>query len=165
MSTRLLALLLLAGGAAASAADRDFDRVVKAIESHYGTRRTHIPLMGVANFFVKVARPAGTSSFHLAIFENLDTSVEDRDDFMYRLDRGNLHPLVRVRSSREHEATYIFAAESGKSIHLLLTVFDRHEAVVIEAKVNQEALQRILDRPELAARSYLGKRDDPGDDR
>ena len=44
MRMRLLALLL-AASSATYAAGSEFDRIVKAIESHYGTPRTHIPLM------------------------------------------------------------------------------------------------------------------------
>ena len=33
---------------AAYGADREFDRLVGAIQDHFGVKRTHIPLMGVA---------------------------------------------------------------------------------------------------------------------
>ena len=50
------ALLLLALSAPAFAADHSFDQLVKGIEAHYGARRLHIPLMGLANFVVNEAR-------------------------------------------------------------------------------------------------------------
>ena len=71
------ALALLALSTAAYCADSGFDHLVKAVETHYGTRRMHIPLMGLANFVVKVARPAGTSGFKMAIFENLNAEGGD----------------------------------------------------------------------------------------
>ena len=157
MSARLLGLLLVAGGAA-MAAEREFDRVVKAIESHYGTQHASVPLMGVANLFVKVARPAGTSSFHLAMFGNLNAAEDERDEFMDRLDMGRLHPLVRVHS-RDGAATYILAGDPGKATRLLITTFSRDAAMVIEVKVNPEALRRTLDRPELAVKSFMGRRE------
>src|SRR5580704_19671935 len=99
---RALAILLVAAGVAFGA-DHEFDRVVNAVESHYGVKRTHIPLMGVANFFIKVAHPAGTSGVKIAIFEDLPTNMEysDSDDlsrFMDGICRGGLHPLVLTRS-------------------------------------------------------------------
>jgi hypothetical protein len=109
---------------------------------------------------VKVARPAGTSSFHLALFDHLDTTAEERDEFMNRLDSGSLHPLVRVRSNHNREATYILAEDAGKTTRMLIAVFGHNEATVIEVRVNAEALRRTLDRPELAAKSYLGRHDD-----
>ncbi len=159
MSARWFGLLLLAC-AAAPAADREFDSVVKAIETQYGTRRTHVPLMGAANFFIKVARPAGTSSFRLAIFEHLEAGSANRDEFMDHLATGSLHPMVRVHSRRDGEATYILAGDAGKSTRLLIAVFERNEATVIEIKVNPEALRRTIDHPESFANSFLGKHDD-----
>jgi len=64
---QLLALLLTALSVA-YAGENEFDRIVKAVQSHYGTSPTHIPLMGMANLFVKVGRPAGTTGFKLAVF-------------------------------------------------------------------------------------------------
>jgi hypothetical protein len=51
MRFRLLAVFL-AVCSAAVAGDAEFDRVVKAIESHYGTKQTNIPFLRVADFFV-----------------------------------------------------------------------------------------------------------------
>jgi hypothetical protein len=157
MKTRWLCSILLACGSMA-AADRDFDRVVKAIEAHYGTRHTNVPLMGLANFFVKVARPSGTSSFHLAVFDHLD-GEDGRDRFMDQLDSGRLHPLVRVRSNREGAATYILAADAGKSTRMLIATFSRSEAVVVQVRVNAAALRRTIEHPEGMAKAYLGKHD------
>jgi hypothetical protein len=155
-----LVLLLLACGAAAGA-DRDFDRVVKAIETHYGTRHANVPLMGVANFFVKVARPAGTTSFHLAVFDHLSSSAEDRDEFMDQLDSGKLHPLVKVRSTREGAAaTYILAADAGKSTRMLIAAFSENEGTIVQVTVNAAALRRTIEHPEKMAKALLGKHDD-----
>jgi len=75
MRARLAGLILgaslLACPGAAFGADRDFDRLVKAVEARFGAQPAIIPFMGVANFFVSVARPEGASGFRLAVFENL----------------------------------------------------------------------------------------------
>ena len=159
MKARLLVVFLIACGAAA-AADRDFDRVVKAIESHYGTRHANIPMMGLANFVAKVAHPAGTSSFHMALFDHLDTPVEERDEFMDQVGSGSLHPLIRVHSNHDREATYILAADAGKTTRMLIAIFGRDAATVIEVKVNAEALRRTIERPDLTAQRFLGKHGD-----
>jgi hypothetical protein len=159
MSTRWLPLLMLACGIPATAADREFDAVVKAIEAHYGAQHTHIPLMGVANLFVKVARPAGTSSVHLAVFDHLDAAGGERDDFMDHVDKGKLHPLVRAHA-RNGEATYILAGDPGKTTRLLIATFSRDAATVIEVKVNEAALRRTIDHPGRMAKSLLGERED-----
>jgi len=163
------AVTMMIASGAAFGGDAEFDRIVKAIESRYGTRPLHIPFLGAANFFVKVARPEGASGFKLAVFEDLRDlkSAEDpgawraRDRFMDTLSGPNLHPLVRVHSRRNGEATYIFmgpASKSSKSTRVLIATFERNEATVIEVKANIETLLQSLQEPEHASRAIEGGR-------
>ena len=171
MNTRVLAPVLsaLMASGAAIGADAEFDHIVRAIESHYGTQPLHIPFLGVANFFLKVTRPEGASGVRLAIFEGLkDLRSEtdpgewrERDRFMDTLSGPGLHPLVRVHSRRDGEATYIFlgpASKSGKSTRVLIATFERDEATVIEVKTNIDTLLKSLQEPEHAGRTLGGKR-------
>ena len=151
-------MMTLAAGAAFGG-DGEFDRIVKAIESHYGTERTHIPFMGVANFCVKVAHPAGASGFKLAVFENLQGSSGNRDQadldqFMNHLSGSGLHPLVRVHSRRNGESTYIYTGEAGKSTKMLIATFERNEATVIQVNVSMHTLLKTLKDPEHAGKSF-----------
>jgi hypothetical protein len=61
---------------------------------------------------------------------------------MDNLSGANLHPLIRVHSRHDHEATYIFMGPSGKSTRVLIATFERDEATVIEVKAN---IDRLLD--------------------
>jgi hypothetical protein len=160
--------MLLAVASAAYAGDKEFDRVVQAIESHYGTTRTQIPLMGVANFFVKVARPAGTSGFKLAVFENLGSSPAagrqaELDQFMRGLSSTNLHPLVQAHSRANDESTYIYAGESGRSTKMLIATFGGHEATVIEVKVSMDTLLKMVESPKLAGKFSESNTDRSGE--
>ena len=69
------ALTILITSGAAFGGDAEFDRIVKAIESHYGTQPQHIPFMGLANFALKVAHPEGAAGVKLAVFEGLRDSA------------------------------------------------------------------------------------------
>jgi hypothetical protein len=163
MKARVLAavLMTLMAAGAAFGGDAEFDRIVKAIESRYGTRPLHIPFLGVANFVVKVARPEGASGFKLALFEDLKSAADpgewrERDRFMDTLAGPNLHPLVRVHSRHDGEATYIFmgpASKPGKSTRVLIATFERDEATVIEVKANIETLLESLQEPGHAGRA------------
>ncbi len=156
MNARLLALFLTVSGAM-FAGDWEFDRIVNAIESHYGTKRTHIPFMGLASFAVMVAHPAGTSGFKLAVFEDLKASREDQmelDRFMNGISGGGLQPLIRVHSRRDRESTYIFMGDAGKSTKVLIATFERNEATVVEVKVNMDTLLRMINQPERAGKSF-----------
>jgi hypothetical protein len=166
MKARILPAVLMALMAAGAAfgGDAEFDRIVKAIESRYGTRPLHIPFLGAANFFVKVARPEGASGFKLAVFEGLKDlksaadpgEWRERDRFMDTLAGPNLHPLVRVHSRHDGEATYIFmgpASKPGKSTRVLIATFEHDEATVIELKANIETLLKSLHEPAHAGRT------------
>ena len=62
----LIALLL----APAHAKGKGFKDVVKHIETNYRAKKTRIPMLGLANFAVKLIRPAGVKGFKLAVFED-----------------------------------------------------------------------------------------------
>ena len=156
VTASLLALFTAgAGGNLWAGSDPEFDRIVKAIESHYGTRPLHIPFIGVADFFVKVAHPEGVGGVKLAVFEGLkDLRTADdprdwreRDHLMDKLASASLHPMVRVHSRHDGEATYIFMGPSGKSTRLLIATFERNEATVIEVKADIETLMQSLQDP------------------
>jgi hypothetical protein len=170
MRVRLAAAALTAftiAGMTAGAAfggDTEFDRIVKAIESRYGTKPLHIPFMGVANFALKVAHPEGASGVKLAVFEGLKDLRSEadpgewgaRDRFMDTLSGPNLHPLVRVHSRHDGEATYIFMtpeSKSRKSTRVLIATFERDEATVIEVEANIDTLLKSLEDPEHAGRT------------
>jgi hypothetical protein len=154
---------LLASGAAFGG-DAEFDRLVKSIESHYGTKPLQVPFMGMANFFVKVAHPEGAAGLKLAVFENLrDLKSEgdpdawrERDRLMDSLSGSHLHPMVRVHSRHDGQATYIFMDEGGKSARLLIATFERNEATVIEVKANIATLLKSLQDPSHARHTLEG---------
>lgn len=161
MRARWLVVFLTVAGAA-FCSDWEFDHIVKAIESHYGTKRTHIPFLGLADFAVKVAHPAGAHGFKLAVFEDLKWSPEDvadLDKFMRGVSGRGLEPLVRVHSRRDGESTYIFMGEAGKSTKVLIAAFERSEATVVEVKVDMDTLLKWIDSPELAGKSSGERRD------
>lgn len=149
MNARLVAVLL-AASAVGMAADREFDHLVDAIESHYGIQRVHIPLMGVADFALKVAHPKGARGFKLALFENLQSceTCFDRDEldgFIAKATDGLLHPLVRTHS--RGEATYILTGQVGASTKMLIATFERSEATIVEVTVDLKTLLRTIDSP------------------
>jgi hypothetical protein len=140
------------------AAGKEFDQIVSAIEKHYGATKTHIPLMGVANLFVKTAHPEGVSGFKIALFEDLKRAEGD-SDFMDRLDLG-LHRLVRVRSGQDGGATYIYAADAGKSTRVLVATFESNQATVVEVKMEMSALVRLLGDPVNMGKALGGDREE-----
>jgi hypothetical protein len=155
MRARLLVIFLVVSSAGWGA-DWEFDRVVKAIEHQYGVRQTHVPLMGVANFFVKVVRPGGATGFKLAVFEDLRSDSQDEaelDRFMDRIDESDLHRLLRVHS-RDGESAYIYLGDLGRATKMLLVTFGRNEATVMQVNLNVDALLRMLNDPARGRMDY-----------
>jgi hypothetical protein len=161
VKTRALALLL-AAAASGFAADREFDRLTAAIESRFGVRRQHIPMMGVANFFVKVARPEGARGFKLAIFEDLRLRPEDGAalDRMMAEAAAGLKPLVQARSNHGSERTYIYTGGAG-NFKMFIATFDRDDATIVEIALDAEALARVLADPARAGRSFAKAASEP----
>ncbi len=162
MSARLLAVFLVASGVVLIA-DSEFDHVVKAIEVHYHTKRTHIPFLGVANLVVKVAHPAGASEFKLAVFEDLksigDSDERELDQFMHEFSSTRLRPLVRVHSQRDGQSIYIYASDDdARSTRMLIATFQRDQATVIQVKVDMNELLKWIGSPDEAS-SFFGRHD------
>ena len=144
MKTRLILVLL---ALAAPAAADEFGRLVSAIESHYKIKQTHIPMMGLANVATKLAHPAGTHGFRLAIFQDLkdcDTcfDIEELDAFVAKT---GLHPLVRTHS--HGEATYIMTGEIGKITKMMVATFGYSEATIVEVSVDLKTLLKTVGAP------------------
>jgi|HubBroStandDraft_6_1064221.scaffolds.fasta_scaffold300809_2 hypothetical protein len=158
MNARFLLAFLTASGVILIG-DSEFDHVVKAIEVHYHTKRTHVPFLGLANMVVKVAHPAGASEFKLALFEDLD-AIDDRDEqeldqFMGGLSTGRLRSLVRVHSRRDRESIYIYADDDdSRSTRMLIATFQHDQATVVQVRVDMNALIKWIGSPEEASNVF-----------
>src|SRR5262249_57651269 len=69
--------LLVSPSFFALAKGKGFKDVVKHIETNYGAKKVRIPFLGLANFAVKLIRPAGVKGFKLAVFEDQNFSARD----------------------------------------------------------------------------------------
>lgn len=167
VSIVLLAVALLVPSAAALAKDKEFKAITKHIEKKYQARRTKIPLLGLANFAVKLIRPAGVKGFKLAIYENQDFSPRQNEasfaSVMREAYAAGWNPLVQTYSKRDGGTrTFVYAREEGKDIKLAVVAFQEREAVVAEVKFNPDAAARFLQKPELLGKSLGGLKDTSG---
>lgn len=134
--------------------DREFDAVVKGIETRYQVRRTKIPFMGLANALLFVARPAGASGLKMAVFEN--ASLLDRaDEFQSNL-QATLGPrwrrFIETQSQRENESTTIYSRVDGKRLYLLIATVERDEVSVLRCRLSTGALKNWVYQPVRTAR-------------
>lgn len=140
---------------------KGFKDIVNHLETKYRAKKVRIPLLGLANFAVKIVRPAGVKGFKLAVFENQDFTLRDGDEpfevVMRTAYDNEWQPLVRVTSKRGgHSRVLIYSRNAGKDVQFALLVLEAREAVVIEVKFNPDAAVRFLENPKIMGIS-IGK--------
>jgi hypothetical protein len=142
-SAVVVAVLFALAIPAAFARESEFHGVVGAIETHYGTRHTHIPLLGFATFFV---RYGGVSGVKVAVFEDFHAStVDDMRDVLKHTLGPDWQPFVRVHSATENTLIYVNPAK-GK-MRLMIVSIETTEATVVEVKLSDNAIERWLKEP------------------
>jgi hypothetical protein len=148
----LVATMLSIAPPAARADDPEFDAITKHIKLYYKAKRVSIPFLGLANFFVKIVRPAGVKSFKVAIFEDLNFVPGSVNSELSAVIRNALspewRPLVRVRS-RNGEQLYVYAREAGENIKLMVVTIDQTDAVVARVKISPKRLSEFLSTPKI----------------
>ena len=155
----LLSLIVLAPTVRAQ--EKGFDGIVEHLEKHYGAQRTKIPFLGVANFFVKIIRPAGVKSFKLAVFEEFHRNPFNAgtrfDSDMHKLMPKDWKPFMRVSSrGGNREQVLVYAKPSGKDLELMMVVLEPGEAVVMQVKLNPDAVNKFMNNPQIMGISLAG---------
>lgn len=149
----LLATLLSFSVANARAEDRAFKAISTHLKTRYKAKRRGIPFMGLANFAVKLSRPAGVKSIKVAIFEELDDFSNINHAELNSVIREALdqewQPLVRIYSRRDGQQAFVYARNEGQDIKLLVVTLDQAEAVVARVKLNPAALAKFMENPKL----------------
>ncbi|HKQ92964.1 MAG TPA: VWA domain-containing protein [Blastocatellia bacterium] len=157
----IMIALLVSPSFFALAKGKGFKDVVKHIETNYGAKKVRIPFLGLANFAIKLIRPAGVKGFKLAVFEDQNFSAHERaasfDAVMREAYNKDWRPMVQVSSKRNGAShTFIYVRSSGKDVQFALAVLEDREAVVLEVKFNPDAAARFLENPKIMGIS-LGK--------
>ncbi len=160
-SFAIMIALLAAPSLQALAKGKGFKDVVRHIETNYGAKKVRIPMLGLANFAVKLIRPAGVKGFKLAVFEDQDFSsrpgAASFDAVMREAYDGDWRPMVQINSKRDGNShTFIYVRNSDKDVQFALAVLEDREAVVLEVKFNPDAAARFLENPKIMGVS-LGK--------
>ena len=103
---------------------KNFDGIVEHIEKNYNGRRTKIPMLsGYSN----TLGPA-----------------------MRTLMKKEWLPLLRVNGGKyDPRSTYIYAKPSGKDLELMTVVMEPREALVVEVKLNPDAVARFINDPKI----------------
>jgi len=147
----LLALAFMAAMSAtpAAAGDREFHEIVERLSSAY--QKKPMPFMGLVSFAAHFAQPEGVSGIKMAIFDDVDPALvpdpADFDAFMQRVAGSEYCPMVRVRSNRDGEQTYIYVREAKSGYEMLLLTLEPSEAVVMKMHLNPKAMEGWVNDP------------------
>jgi hypothetical protein len=133
--------------------DAAFSAVSKQLKARYHAKKRKIPFLGLANFAVKIIRPAGVKSFKLEVFEELDTSVGANAKDWSALLQSSLSPewkpIVSVYSSKTPEQTHVYVSFEGDTVKLFVFVVDGTEATVVRVKLNPETMAKWMENPKI----------------
>jgi hypothetical protein len=147
----LLALAFMAtvSAAPATAGDREFNQIVQRLSATY--QKKPMPFMGLVSFAARFAQPEGVSGLKMAIFDDVDPSLAPDatgfDAFVQRVAGPDYCPMVRVRSNRDREQTYIYVREAKGGYEMLLLSLEPSEAVVMKMHLNPKAMEAWVDEP------------------
>jgi len=149
----LLATLLSFSVARAHAEDRAFKAISTHLKTRYKAKRRGIPFLGLANFAVKIVRPAGVKSIKVAIFEDLDDFNNINHAELNTVIREALdeewQPLVRVYSRRDGQQVFVYARDEGQDIKLMVVTLNQTDALVARVKLDPGALAKFMEDPKI----------------
>lgn len=138
----------------------DFGMIVDKIEKHYSAKKKKIPFLGLAGVAVRLIRPAGVKSFKVAIFEDQDFVVGQRDREFQEAVRKSLNkkwtPTVQSSDRVSGNRSYVYTHQSGKDLEMLTVTISSRQAIVAQARINPEAVSKFLDDPKLLGISLGG---------
>ncbi len=162
-SLALAAALLLALTPATWAKGKGFKEIVKHLETSYRAKKTKIPMLGLANFAVKIIRPAGVKGFKVATFEGQDFAPRAGETpfvnvmrTAYLPEKG-WKPLIQTNSKRDGlQRSYIFFKENKQDVEVALATLGEHEATVVEVKFSPDKMVQFLDNPRIMGISLGG---------
>ncbi len=167
LSPCLLVLFILGSLAPVTVAQnvrgKGFKGVVKQIETKYGARKTKIPFLGLANFAVKIIRPAGVKGFKVAVFENQNfvgrpEVASSFSSVMREAYNKGWMPLVQFNTKRDggNSRVFIYSKYAGKDVEFAVLTLNERDAVVAQVKFNPDAAARFLENPKIMGISIGG---------
>jgi len=140
---RAAAVLLLLTALPAHAG---FDEILGGLEGRLG-HTMWIPMFGLVRTVVRVGHPRGVHDLQLAVFEGKGRVDPQILDALMTSHAGRGYaPLVRVRSRRDQESSFIYAKPLGDKIELLVLTSDSEDTVLVRVVVDPSVVSHYLDQ-------------------
>lgn len=155
LQIKQLALFLLGSALLAStgcsAADRDFNSVVSAVEHKYSVHAQRIPMMSLVSICASLKTHGGVRSLRVAEFDNL-RGMDGKDLYPLLRSRlgGDWQPFVKEMSggnNRDGDQSVILVHPDGSSMGMMIADYDHGELDLVGMEMNGAALSKWLHDP------------------
>lgn len=147
MSKRGLVALALVSLSITQPALANFRAISHGLEQRFGFRRTWIPFLGMARVAVRSIHPSGVHDFQLAVYEHAPKAdpLEIEKMIGSRIEKG-FQPLVRIRSARSNEWTFVYArpTKDERVMEMIVLAHDNSETVLVHLTADMEKVMREL---------------------
>ena len=131
---------------------REYDAVVQHLKAKYHAKKVNLFFMWAARAVVSIAKPAGVKSFSLTVFRSLKFSRETVDTEMQAVMRNSYGPewseIFHVRS-RTGQQAYMYMAEAGENVKIVLVTIDTENAAVIRATFSPDKVADFINNPRI----------------
>lgn len=145
MMTRRIAALVIAA-LVSLPAYAGFDEVLSGLHAKLGTS-TWIPGFGLIRLGLRMTHVDGVHDLQLAVFEGKHGMDPREADHLMSSRIGNGYtPLVRVRSNRDGEWSFIYARAAGDLMDLVVLSCDREDTVLVRVVVDPAMVTTYLDK-------------------
>ena len=154
MSRRVLALCVVLALAIPCFAgnDHDFNLLVKRIETQYGVRPMHIPMLGFATFCLRVAGTPGAAGLKIAVFhDGLNSNTLSADSFEQSVETTigtKWHPFVRARSRENGSVTMIYTNPDPKEMRVLIVTLNENDATIVQTNLKTSQIWNWIKKPQ-----------------
>src|SRR5215813_11853714 len=159
-------ILLCAGVNLAKSKPREYEAIVQHLKTKYQAKKVNLFFMWMARAVVSVAKPAGVKSFSLTVFRSLKFSRESVDNEMQAVMRSSYGPewssIFHIRS-RTGQQAYMYMAEAGKNVKVVVVTIDTETAAVIRATFSPDKVAEFINDPKIFGISLNDSR--PTDDK
>jgi hypothetical protein len=131
--------------------DREFNALVRTIETQYGVRHMRIPLLGFATFCLRVAGTPAAAGLKIAVFDDLRNAKRvSADSFQQSVEAAigsRWHPLVRARSREDGQVTMIYTNPDPKELRMLIVSLDGDDATIVQTKLKSSQVWKWIKNP------------------
>ena len=121
-----------------------FNEILGGLEGRLG-HAMWIPMFGLVRTVVRIGHPRGVHDLQLAVFERKAHLDPEALDALMTASAGRGYmPLVRVRSKRENESSFIYAKTVGDQMELLVLTSDSEDTVLVRLVVDPKVVSHYL---------------------